>query len=56
MIIGGLISATLLTLIVLPTLYVVFANFGEPLKDDDDDAPISSLNPHTKMPCEKIPV
>ena len=29
-IIGGLISATLLTLIVLPTLYVVFARWGEP--------------------------
>ena len=56
MIIGGLISATLLTLIVLPTLYVVFANFGEPMKDHDDNAPVSPLNPHTKMPCEKIPV
>ena len=33
-IIGGLISATILTLIVLPTLYVIFAAQGEPIKDD----------------------
>ncbi len=54
-IIGGLISATLLTLIVLPTLYVVFANFGEPLKDDDHNALVSPLDPHTETPCENIP-
>ena len=53
---GGLISATLLTLIVLPTLSVVFANLGEPMKDHDGNAPVSPFNPHTKMPCEKIPV
>ena len=33
-IIGGLISATILTLIVLPTLYVVFSRWGEPITDD----------------------
>ncbi len=33
-IIGGLTSATVLTLIVLPTLYVVFAAKGEPIRDD----------------------
>ena len=54
-IIGGLISATLLTLIVLLTLYVVSANFGEPMKDDEADTPVLPLNPHTKTPCEIIP-
>jgi heavy metal efflux system protein len=34
-IIGGLISATLLTLIVLPTLYLVFARRGEVDIDND---------------------
>ena len=38
-IIGGLISATFLTLIVLPTLYVVFAGMGEPEKDPYDETP-----------------
>ena len=33
-IIGGLISATLLTLIVLPTLYFIFFSKGEPAKHD----------------------
>jgi cobalt-zinc-cadmium resistance protein CzcA len=35
-IIGGLVSATLLTLIVLPTLYLVFSGRGEPDSDDDE--------------------
>ncbi|MCX6905166.1 MAG: efflux RND transporter permease subunit, partial [Verrucomicrobia bacterium] len=35
-IIGGLVSATLLTLIVLPTLYFIFSGRGEPENDDDD--------------------
>ncbi len=34
-IIGGLISATLLTLVVLPTLYLVFAGRGEPEPEND---------------------
>ena len=37
-IIGGLISATLLTLLVLPTLYVVFASSGQP---DSDESAVS---------------
>ncbi len=48
-IIGGLISATLLT------LYVVFANFGVPMKDDDHNAPASPQpahqNPMRKFLC-----
>ena len=43
-IIGGLISATVLTLIVLPTLYVVFAAWGEPEKDIyDDDSEVPQI-------------
>ena len=38
-IIGGLVSATLLTLIVLPTLYFIFIGRGEP--DDDDDVEVA---------------
>jgi len=36
-IIGGLISATLLTLVLLPTLYLMLAGRGEPEEDDDDE-------------------
>jgi len=35
-IIGGLITATLLTLVVLPTLYLLLAGRGEPDLDDDE--------------------
>jgi len=35
-IIGGLISATLLTLVVLPTLYLAFFGRGEPDEDDEE--------------------
>lgn len=36
-IIGGLISATLLTLIVLPSLYVVFARWGKSEDDSNEE-------------------
>ncbi|SFQ53395.1 CusA/CzcA family heavy metal efflux RND transporter [Hymenobacter arizonensis] len=38
-VIGGLISATLLTLVVLPVLYTLFTRDGEPSPTDDDELP-----------------
>jgi len=41
-IIGGLISATLLTLIVLPTLYLLFAGHARPADIPAPDAPAAT--------------
>ncbi|WP_426062097.1 CusA/CzcA family heavy metal efflux RND transporter [Hymenobacter sp. B1770] len=38
-VIGGLISATLLTLVVLPVLYTLFTRDGEPSPTDDEELP-----------------
>jgi len=43
-IIGGLISATALTLIVLPTLYLLFANRQRPADSSEHDAPIATVD------------
>ena len=42
-VIGGLVSATILTLIVLPTLYFIFIGRGEP--DQDDAVELSAESP-----------
>ena len=44
-VIGGIISSTILTLVVLPVLYRLFHREGD-LPDDDDDAPPSTLSWH----------
>jgi hypothetical protein len=52
-IIGGLISAPLLTLIVLPTLYLIFIGRGEPV---GDDPPAAESSGDTKGGARAAPV
>lgn len=50
-VIGGILSSTVLTLIVLPVLYRLFHKEGD-LPEEDEDGPQSSLSWHPPPPAE----